>query len=280
MARARNIKPSFFDNDVLAEISPLGRLFFIGLWTIADYNGNFEWRERKLKAKILPYDNCDLKEIAINLDKLGFIRFYSDQDKICANIVNFTKHQNPHKNERDRGAELSLITEDSRQVIDLTTLTINRDLSRFNHESSASNPADSLNLIPDPLILIPEPLNTANQDLNGKSIYEVDSSKFEKFWMLHPNKVDKKRCLTWFEKHKPNDIEYYKIIEGLKKQILWREAKPPKEFVAEWKMPITWLNGQNWNDALKPWIDESKNQKLSAVGQTMAARLSSMETNQ
>ena len=37
MARARNIKPAFFDNDELAENEPLGRLLFIGLWTLADY---------------------------------------------------------------------------------------------------------------------------------------------------------------------------------------------------------------------------------------------------
>lgn len=276
MARARNIKPSFFDNDLLAEVSPIGRLFFIGLWTAADFNGNFEWREKKLKAKILPYDNCDVKEIAINLDKLGFIRFYSDQDKICANIVNFTKHQNPHKNEKDKGAELASFTKESRQVIDLTTLTINRDLSRINQESSTSHPADSLILIPDSCSLNPDSLNAANQDLIGALDSEGDGCKFEKFWQLHPNKVDKKRCIAWFEKHKPNDIEYHKIIDGLKRQIAWRAAKPPKEFVADWKMPITWLNGQNWNDALKPWAGSGQNQKLSAVGQTMAMRLASM----
>ena len=103
MARARNIKPAFFSNDTLADIEPLGRLFFIGLWTIADYQGNIEWRDRRLKAQILPYDECDIKSIAINLDKSGFIRFYSDGDNIFLNITNFLVHQNPHKNERDKG---------------------------------------------------------------------------------------------------------------------------------------------------------------------------------
>ena len=98
MARSRNIKPAFFDNDLLAEIEPLGRLFFIGLWTIADYKGNFIWREKRLKAKILPYDDCDIKKLAINLDQNGFIRFYSDQDAIYCNVIEFCTHQNPHKN--------------------------------------------------------------------------------------------------------------------------------------------------------------------------------------
>ena len=156
MARARNIKPSFFDNDALSENTPLGRLFFVGLWTLVDFNGNAEWRPKRLKAQILPYDNCDLKEIAINLDKSGFVRFYSVQDVIYINVVNFTKHQNPHKNERDKGTEIPGYTEEGRQAVDLTTLTINRDKSRLKRNDSTSDPADSLFLNPDSPSLNPE----------------------------------------------------------------------------------------------------------------------------
>jgi hypothetical protein len=150
MARARNIKHAFFMNDDLAEKNcALGRLFFIGLWTLADYKGELEWRAGKIKAQLLPYDDADVKALAINLDKSGFIRFYSDGDKIYLNIVNFNKHQNPHKNEREAGTDIPAYSEEARQVVDLTTLTINRDLSRLNPEDSASTPADSLILIPD-----------------------------------------------------------------------------------------------------------------------------------
>lgn len=50
MARARNIKPAFFMNDELAEIDPLGRLLFIGLWTIADREGRLEDRPARHKS--------------------------------------------------------------------------------------------------------------------------------------------------------------------------------------------------------------------------------------
>lgn len=165
MARARNIKPAFFSNDLLADIEPLGRLFFIGLWTIADYQGNIEWRERRLKAQILPYDDCDVKEIAINLDKSGFIRFYSDGDTVYLNVTNFCTHQNPHKNERDKGSEIPSYNEKGRQVIDFKGLTINRDLSGLNQGKNGSDPADSLNLIPDSLNLpTAEPTSVVHQD--------------------------------------------------------------------------------------------------------------------
>lgn len=157
MARARNIKHAFFMNDDLAEHNcALGRLFFIGLWTLADYKGDLEWRAAKIKAQLLPYDDADVKQLAINLDKSGFIRFYSDGDKIYLNIVNFEKHQNPHKNEREAGTDLPAFKESMRQVIDLNTLTINRDLSGLIPEQDETAPADCLILNPDSLSLKPE----------------------------------------------------------------------------------------------------------------------------
>ena len=151
MARARNIKPAFFDNDLLADIEPLGRLLFIGLWTIADYKGDLVYREKRIKAQLLPYDNCDVKNIMINLDKSGFIRFYSDGDSIYLNIVNFSKHQNPHKNERLKGSSIPEFTESMAQVIDLNKLTINRDRNGTVPDNNKTNRADSLLLIPNSL---------------------------------------------------------------------------------------------------------------------------------
>lgn len=151
MARARNIKPAFFTSEQVADNCPLGRLLFIGLWTLADYKGDLEWKERSLKIQILPWDNCDLKELAINLDKSGLIRFYSDGKKIYINIPNFVRHQNPHKNEREKGSDLPAYSEVLRQVIDLNTLTINLDKSGLKPEYSQSDRADSLLLNPDSL---------------------------------------------------------------------------------------------------------------------------------
>jgi len=156
MPRSRNIKHAFFSNDELADIEPLGRLLFVGMWTIADYKGDFEWREKRIKAQLLPYDNCDIKKIAINLDQSGFIRFYSDGSKIYAHVDNFTKHQNPHKNEREKGSEIPEFNESLRQAVDLKGLTINRDKDRLNPEDYASAPADSCSLIPDSCSLIPD----------------------------------------------------------------------------------------------------------------------------
>lgn len=166
MARARNIKPSFFDNDELSENDPLGRLLFIGLWTLADYQGNLEWRSKRIKKQLLAYDECDIDTLAINLDKSGFIRFYSDGENLFVNILNFTKHQNPHKNERIKGSEIPEYSEHGRQLVDLNELAINHDLSGIERNNSESNRADSLFLIPDSPILIPD--TSDKRSLSGK----------------------------------------------------------------------------------------------------------------
>jgi hypothetical protein len=148
MARARNIKPAFFTNEQLSDSCPLGRLLFIGLWTLADYKGDLEWKEKTIKIQILPWDNCDINSLAITLDKSGLVRFYSDGIKTLLHIPNFVKHQNPHKNEKEKGSDIPTYCESMRQAIDLKGLTINRDKSGLKPEYSHSDRADSLLLNP------------------------------------------------------------------------------------------------------------------------------------
>lgn len=160
MARARNIKPSFFTHDELADNDPLGRLLFIGLWTIADYKGELEWRPKRVKAQVLPYDDCDIEVLAINLEKTGFIRFYSVGGSDYVHIVNFNKHQNPHKNEKDKGSDVPAMTSENiaepSQTIDLNGVDKITDGIEINREENGTTPADSLFLIPSSCSLIPD----------------------------------------------------------------------------------------------------------------------------
>ena len=100
MARARNIKPGFFTNEDLVEIDPLGRLLFIGLWTLADREGRLDDRPKKIKMEVFPCDNCDVDELLEQLAEKGFILRYQVGSGKYIQIVNFSKHQNPHKNEK------------------------------------------------------------------------------------------------------------------------------------------------------------------------------------
>ena len=165
MARARNIKPSFFVNEELGELPALARLAFIGMWTIADYKGCFEFKPKRLKVQLLPYDECDFEEIAINLDKSGFISIYSVAGKRYIKILNFEKHQNPHKNERESGSEIPDISERddlNNKNNELQNIENNRDKYGTARADSLLLIPDSLNPITDSHNLIPEGVAAEN----------------------------------------------------------------------------------------------------------------------
>jgi len=99
MARARNIKPGFFTHDGLAELEPLARLLFIGLWTVADRAGRMEDRPKRIKAEVMPYDDCDVDAMLTALHNAGFIQRYMAGSVAAIQIVTWEKHQNPHMKE-------------------------------------------------------------------------------------------------------------------------------------------------------------------------------------
>ena len=96
MARSRNIKPGFFTNDVLSELPALTRLLFAGLWTIADREGRIEDRPKKIRAEVLPYDQCDADDMLFALDKAGFIKRYEVDGVRVIQVLAWSLHQNPH----------------------------------------------------------------------------------------------------------------------------------------------------------------------------------------
>lgn len=96
MARSRNIKPGFFTNDALGELPPLTRLLFAGIWTLCDREGRLEDRPRKIRAEILPYDQCDAEDMLQQLHDSGFIKRYKAGDTHIIQVLAWDKHQNPH----------------------------------------------------------------------------------------------------------------------------------------------------------------------------------------
>ncbi len=114
MARIRMIKPEFFDDPQIAELSPFARLFFIGLWMQADREGRLVDDIRRLKARIFPYDTVDAEALATELQEKDMIRRYhavTSHDAAVTShghdapkhgyiwIRSFSKHQRPHPHE-------------------------------------------------------------------------------------------------------------------------------------------------------------------------------------
>lgn len=98
--RARNLKPAFFKNEDLADLPFEYRLLFQGLWCIADAQGRLEDRPKRIKADIFPYDSVDVVAGLDSLQAKGFIERYTASEVACIQIVNFSRHQHPHKKEQ------------------------------------------------------------------------------------------------------------------------------------------------------------------------------------
>ena len=154
MARARNIKPSFFKNELLGEADPLLGLLFISLWTLADKAGRLEDRPLRIKAETFAYrEGIDINGYLTQLLSLGFIDRYkavcNGKEINVIEIINFTKHQTPHSTEKP--SELP-----SKPMLE--PITLNNESASVNGHINVLNP-DSSNtdsLIPDSPSLNPD----------------------------------------------------------------------------------------------------------------------------
>lgn len=100
MARARNIKPGFFLNEELVELPFSTRLFFIGLWTLADREGRLEDKPKKIKMHLFPADDLSVDSALNDLEESGFLLRYEADGNRFIQILAFAKHQNPHRDEK------------------------------------------------------------------------------------------------------------------------------------------------------------------------------------
>lgn len=158
MARARNIKPGFFTNDKLAELPPLTRILFAGLWTIADREGRLEDRPKKIKAEVLPHDSCEIEEMLQQLHDSGFIYRYSIGGAKYIHVLTFLTHQNPHVKEKPSTipapGKTGARSGKSRSSTGNSGSSLGN--SGTSPEKTGTSPADSGFLIPDSLNLIPD----------------------------------------------------------------------------------------------------------------------------
>jgi hypothetical protein len=104
--RIRTVKPAFFKDEELAELPPITRLLFQGLWLMADRDGRLEDRPRFIKVEVLPYDDCDVEPMLAALNDKKFILRYEVADRKCIHISGFTTHQRITGSEADYPSEL------------------------------------------------------------------------------------------------------------------------------------------------------------------------------
>lgn len=213
MARARNIKPSFFINEELVELPFSTRLLFIGLWTIADREGRLEDKPKKIKMALFPADDFDVNEALNQLQNSGFIVRYIANEIQYIQVLAFGKHQNPHVKE-PASTIPAPCKHDAKQV-----------------------PAV---LIPDSPLLIPDSLSPSKP--TRKSALD---DGFDLFWNAYPKKVGKDKALIAWKKKKPKLETVLQALQWQKESDQW--TKQGGQFIPN---PTTYINEGRWQDEM------------------------------
>ena len=215
--RARNLKPGFFKNEELASVEPLGRILFEGLWCLADRSGRLEDRPLRIKAEILPYDNCDVDALLSILNDRGFIKRYEVNNNKYIEILKFLEHQHPHWQEK----ESSIPSLDS--ILDKT-----KRKPRAILDKTKCNPSSFLN---------PSLLNPSISD-------------FESFWSIYPARNGKKL-------YKKETQEYFLNLKAEVVPVILQATKnyAESELIQKGigiKDPIRFLRKEVWKEWSEP----------------------------
>lgn len=252
--RARNIKPGFFKNEDLAELEPIDRLFFIGMWCAADREGRIIDRPKRIKMDVLPCDNYDAEEGIAKLASLGLVERYEADGKRVIQIVNFLKHQSPHGMEGDsqlpakdgsytvhervggyaRSAKKQFsdaVVEDKKQFLP----TVVEDKKQSDNCSGTvglqcENTLDSL----DSFIKAKAPSKA------------LALTRFDEFWDVYPRRVEKAEAKKVWSRLRLDDVAD-EVIGGAKRyaaEVADKEARFTKH-------PPTWLNRRCWEDEVQ-----------------------------
>lgn len=241
MARLRTLKPSFFTNDTLAEVDPLGRLLFQGLWCIADREGRLEDRPKRIKAEVLPYDDCNVDAMLDELARRDFITRYTAGEQRYIQVTNFGKHQTPHIKE----AASTIPAPDKHGASTVQSTTQNAASTPSYLDPDPVVGSSSGNLDPDPPPKPPTPIRpaAAPPETVGKS-----PPGFDAFWEVWPHKEDKLRAQTVWRKLKPDAETMQAIIEAVPRHNAAKDW--PREGWRYCPSPARWLNERRWDDEM------------------------------
>lgn len=252
MARARNIKPAFFSNELLAELPAFDRLLFVGLWCLADREGRLEDRPKRIKMELFPCDSYDVDAGLADLCTAGFVIRYQVEGHSVVEIVNFLKHQSPHGSEKDstlpdKNGYLTVNERAKNVVLTGKSRKVHVNESLVNVKPPLENA-----LIPDVLIpdsLIPESLKKPSACASAPTAGNGDRLEgFAQFWLIYPRKTAKQNAEKAWAKLRPDRSLQARVLVALAKQ-----AKSPdwtKDGGSFIPHAATWLNGKRWEDEL------------------------------
>lgn len=260
MARARNIKPAFFTNDLVAEMTPWSRLLFIGLWTLADREGRIHYRPKKIKMELFPGDTIDVEPLILELVSHGFVSTYISDGIDVLEVVNFVKHQNPHPKEKAselpaRKPETAGNHEQVESEPDENGTS--REITGHDLENNKPSGLNPSSLIPDSPLLNPSFLSPAEDQDDQDNPDDIPANNvlsrrqqvlFDRWYEVYPKKRGRLSAEKAWEHVRPRptddlvDVMVAKVQEWTGSDEWDRNGG---QFVPN---PSTWINQGRWTD--------------------------------
>ena len=96
MARIRTIKPSFWGDEAVTELSRDARLLLVGLISSADDQGRFMASHAVISGYVFPYDGITVAKLAQWLEEIGetgIVHFYKVGRREYGCFPTWKKHQ-------------------------------------------------------------------------------------------------------------------------------------------------------------------------------------------
>ncbi len=96
MARIRTIKPQFWGDDSIAELSLEARYLAIGLVSMSDDDGRFMASPNAVSGYVFPHDEIPankVRRLLAEVESVGFIQLYRVGKREYGCVSNFRTHQ-------------------------------------------------------------------------------------------------------------------------------------------------------------------------------------------
>lgn len=224
MARIRSIKPEFWEDEKIGSLPIPCRLFYIGLWNLADDQGVFRANSSILKSRIFPYDeNLRVSEISKWLDalvKAQMIIPISYKNESYYIIRTFRDHQKF----------------DPRYPNNLIPKEITDNI--LNNESGHIDNPSCTHRVP----VMHPPREREGEEGYIESKDSLDEYSFEAVWEMYEKKGTSKVARSRWDK-----LPKIKKQLALKHIPLYVQATPEKKYRKNFE---TYINQEAWNDEI------------------------------
>lgn len=242
--RIRALKPGFFKNEDLCELSPWHRLCFAGLWCYADRDGRMLDRPKRLKAEIFPYDDLDMNFLLWDLSRAGFIKRYAVNGTPLIWIPTWDAHQRPRQDEAQ--SDLAAYSPGTERLggPDTTTFPAVRAVDLVEHPAL---PVSIPDIVTDPSLCSDEPVTTARMGKgkgsgNGNGDWDLGGGKGSSVADAPPHVRAQDLIDLWNATTTPPIPRCRELNDERRRKIRSRLAKRPS--LADWREAFEYLNAR------------------------------------